>query len=104
MKGVLMPAIALTGLLSLHGPAVAQDTTAAGAIRGSVRDATGAGVSGARVCALETSQCTRTDVAGTFRVDGLRAGRYRLEIVPPAGLPITSDPIEVRAGLEDPSR
>ena len=95
-----MPAIALTGLLSLHGPAVAQDTTAAGAIRGSVRDATGAGVIGARVCALETSQCTRTDVAGTFRVDGLRAGRYRLEIVPPAGLPITSDPIEVRAGLE----
>ncbi len=100
MKGVLKPAIALTGLLSLHGPAVAQDTTAAGAIRGSVRDATGAGVSGARVCALETSQCTRTDVAGTFRVDGLRAGRYRLEIVSPAGLPITSDPIEVRAGLE----
>ena len=38
--------------------------------------------------------------ARRFRVGELRAGRYRLEILPPEGLPFTSDPVDVRAGLD----
>ena len=36
---------------------------------------------------------------GAFRIGELRAGAYRLEILPLEGLPFTSDPVDVRAGL-----
>jgi hypothetical protein len=81
-------------------PAAAQDTTGVGAIRGAVVDAGGRPAEGVRVCALGTSSCVITDARGVFRIGELRAGRYRLEILPLQGLPFTSDEVDVRAGLE----
>jgi len=93
-------AIALTVSLSAAtGAAVAQDTTGVGGIIGTVRDGAGAVVRDARVCALGTSACTTTDAEGRFRIDGLRAGAYPLEILANAGAPFTSDPVDVRAGV-----
>lgn len=86
--------------LSVSAPAVAQDTTGVGAISGVVVDAAGQRVAGVRVCALDTPVCATTDAEGAFRIGDLRAGSYRLEILPPAGLPFTSDPVNVRAGLD----
>ena len=80
--------------------AAAQDTTGVGAIGGVVLSAAGAPAAGVRVCALDTSACATSDAAGAFRIDGLRAGAYRLEILPLEGLPFTSAPVDVRAGLD----
>lgn len=87
-------------LLALCTPAIAQDTTGAGGIRGTVVDNAGASAGAVRVCVIETSQCATTGADGGFRVIGLRAGRYQLEVRPADGLPFVSDPIDVRAGLE----
>jgi len=76
--------------LSVSAPAVAQDTTGVGAISGVVVDAAGQRVAGVRVCALDTPVCATTDAEGAFRIGDLRAGSYRLELLPPAGLPFTS--------------
>lgn len=86
--------------LGVAAPAVAQDTTGVGAISGVVVDAAGQRVAGVRVCALDTPVCVTTDTEGAFRIGDLRAGSYRLEILPLAGLPFTSDPVDVRAGLD----
>ena len=80
--------------------AAAQDTTGVGAIGGVVVNAAGAPAEGVRVCALDTSACATSDALGAFRIDGLRAGAYRLEILPLEGLPFTSAPVDVRAGLD----
>jgi hypothetical protein len=98
--GGLCTAAVLACLLSSSAAALAQDTTGAGAISGTVRGGSGTLVSDVRVCALDTAQCAVTDSGGVFRLTGLRAGRYRLEILPPAGLPFTTESIEVRAGLD----
>ena len=82
------------------GSAAAQDTTGAGAIAGVVVDAAGRPTEGVRVCALDTASCATSDAAGAFRIGELRAGAYRLEILPIAGLPFTSDAVQVRAGLD----
>ena len=95
MSALLAVALAL-GAAS----AAAQDTTGVGAIAGTVVDATGRPAGGVRICALDTSLCGTSDAAGLFRIGELRAGAYRLELVPPEGLPFTSDPIDVRAGLD----
>ena len=71
-----------------------------GAIAGRVLDAAGVPVADVRICALDTSQCVTSEADGTFRITGLRAGAYRLEVLPPQGLPFTSEPVEVRAGLD----
>jgi hypothetical protein len=81
-------------------PATAQDTTGVGAIAGVAMNAAGQPAEGVRVCALDTSSCATSDARGAFRIGELRAGVYRLEILPLAGLPFTSDPVEVRAGLD----
>ena len=81
-------------------PATAQDTTGVGAIVGVAMNAAGQPAEGVRVCALDTSSCATSDARGAFRIGELRAGVYRLEILPLAGLPFTSDPVEVRAGLD----
>jgi hypothetical protein len=78
----------------------AQDTTGVGSLAGVVRDEAGAPAAAARVCALDTPLCATTGADGSFRLDDLRAGSYRLEILPQRGLPVISDPIDVRAGLE----
>ena len=77
----------------------AQDTTGVGAISGVVVNAAGQPAEGVRVCALDTSSCATSDARGAFRIGELRAGAYRLEILPLEGLPFTSDPVDVRAGL-----
>ena len=79
--------------------AVAQDTTGVGALSGVVVNAAGQPAAGVRVCALDTASCATSDAQGVFRIGELRAGAYRLEILPREGLPFTSDPVDVRAGL-----
>ena len=78
----------------------AQDTTGVGAIRGVVVNATGQPAEGVRVCALDSDACAVSDARGVFQIRELRAGQYRLEVLPREGLPFTSDPVDVRAGLE----
>jgi hypothetical protein len=78
----------------------AQDTTGVGAISGVVVDAAGQPAEGVRVCALDTASCATSDARGAFRIGELRASSYRLEILPLDGLPFTSDPVDVRAGLD----
>ncbi len=80
--------------------ASAQDTTGVGAIAGVVINVTGQPAEGVRVCALDTNACATSDTRGAFRIGELRAGSYRLEILPLAGLPFTSEPVDVRAGLD----
>jgi hypothetical protein len=81
-------------------PAASQDTTGVGAIKGVVVNAAGQPAEGVRVCALDTASCATSDARGVFGIGELRAGRYRLEILPLEGLPFTSDPVDVRAGLD----
>jgi hypothetical protein len=88
-------------LLALVGTnAAAQDTTGVGAISGMVVNAAHQPAEGVRVCALDTSLCAVSDARGVFRIGELRAGKYRLQILPLQGLPFTSDPVDVRAGLD----
>ncbi len=80
--------------------ASAQDTTGVGAISGVVVDPSGRPTEGVRVCALDTAACVTSDAQGAFRIGDLRAGAYRLEVLPLEGLPFTSEPVDVRAGLD----
>jgi len=93
-------AIAAIVFTALATSAPAQDTTGVGAISGVVINAAGKRTEGVRVCALDTASCATTDTQGLFRIGDLRAGVYRLEILPLEGLPFTSDSIDVRAGLD----
>ena len=92
----LITAVVLTILAT---SASAQDTTGAGAVSGVVVNPAGQPAAGVRVCALDTASCATSDGRGVFRIGELRAGAYRLEILPLEGLPFTSDPVDVRAGL-----
>ena len=80
--------------------ASAQNTTGVGAISGVVVNAAGQPAEGVRVCALDTASCATSDAQCVFRIGDLRAGAYRLEILPLAGLPFASDSVDVRAGLD----
>ena len=92
--------VLVTAVLTLAvTSAAAQDTTGAGAISGAVVNAAGQPAAGVRVCALDTASCATSDARGAFRISELRAGSYRLEVLPLEGLPFTSDPDDVRAGL-----
>lgn len=93
-------ATAVALCVASHIGAAAQDTTGVGVVGGTVRDVSGQPVEGARVCVLDTPLCMTTDAKGSFRIAEVRSGSYRLEILPPEGLPVTSDPFGVRAGLE----
>ena len=98
----MTPVYSLTAhMLILGAVAVAaQDTTGVGAISGVVVNAAGQLAEGVRVCALDTASCATSDARGAFRIGDLRANTYRLEILPLDGLPFTSDPVDVRAGLD----
>ena len=94
------PAVLTAALWALVATAaVAQDTTGVGAISGVVVNAAGQPTEGVRVCALDTPSCATSGAQGAFRIGELRAGSYRLEILPLEGLPFTTDPVDVRAGL-----
>jgi len=93
-------ALAALALLLVGTPVAAQDTTGVGAITGMVVNAEGRPAAGVRVCALDTASCAISDDRGAFRIADLRAAAYRLEILPVDGLPFTSDPVDVRAGVE----
>ena len=95
-----MTTLAAAMLLFVAVSAAAQDTTGVGAIGGVVVNAAGQPAEGVRVCALDTASCATSDVRGVFRIGELRANAYRLEILPLEGLPFTSDPVDVRAGLD----
>src|SRR6476661_3152826 len=94
------PCLALLVALCAPSPLTAQDTAGTGAIAGTVTTSAGAPASAVRVCALGSSSCATTDADGAFRIPDLRAGEYVLEIIPAEGLPITSDPVPVRAGRD----
>ncbi|MCA1584949.1 MAG: carboxypeptidase regulatory-like domain-containing protein [Acidobacteria bacterium] len=87
-------------VMSWGTTALAQDTAGVGAIAGTVRDPSGRPAAGVRVCALDTPSCATSDAQGAFRIADIRAGSYHLEVLPTDGLPFTSEPIEVRAGLD----
>ena len=95
-----VPALSAVVLALAASSAAAQDTTGVGAISGAVVSAAGQPAEGVRVCALDTGACATTDARGVFRIGDLRAGRYRLEILPLEGMPFTSDEVDVRAGLD----
>ena len=95
-----VPALSALVLALVATSAAAQDTTGVGAISGVVVDAAGQPAEGVRVCALDTASCATSDARGVFRIGDLRAGGYRLEILPLEGLPFTSEQVDVRAGLD----
>jgi hypothetical protein len=95
-----VPALSALALALVVTSAAAQDTTGVGAIGGVVVDAAGQPAAGVRVCALDTASCATSDARGVFRIGELRAGAYRLEILPRDGLPFISDQVDVRAGLD----
>ena len=96
----LSRALAAIMLTLVSTAAAAQDTTGAGAISGVVLNAAGQPAEGVRVCVLDTSFCATSDARGVFRIGEVRAGGYRLEILPLEGLPFITDPVNVRAGLD----
>ncbi len=81
-----------TGAIAI-APASAQTTTAS--VRGTVRDAAGAVVSGATVVAVSsgTNQTYRatTDASGRYTLNGIRAGAYAVTITGPGGEVFTRD-------------
>ncbi len=92
---------ALAAICILAATSVAaQDTTGVGAISGVVVSAAGQRTAGVRVCALDSASCATSDAQGAFRLGELRAGAYRLEILPLEGLPIVSEAVTVRAGTD----
>ena len=86
--------------LAMVTTAAAQDTTGAGAIAGTIRTADGRAADGVRVCTSDGISCATTGARGTFRIAGLRAGSYQLDVMPREGLPVTAGPVDVRAGLD----
>jgi hypothetical protein len=99
-RSIVASASAAVLLTLVCTPAAAQDTTGVGAITGVLVNAAGQPAEGVRVCALDTSSCATSDARGTFRIGDVRAGSYRLEILPLEGLPFISEPVDVRAGLD----
>lgn len=78
----------------------AQDTTGAGAIAGMVMTHDKQPGLAVTICLAETIRCVVSDDAGRFRIPDVRSGSYRLEITPPGEPRFTSDPVDVRAGLD----
>jgi outer membrane receptor protein involved in Fe transport len=81
-------------------PAAAQDTAGVGAVRGAVVDGALRPAADVAVCLEATAQCDVTGADGRFAIAGVRAGAYRLEIIPPGRPGFPSQEVEVRAGLD----
>ncbi len=88
------------GLLQLGAPAPvrAQDTTGTGSIAGRITvEEVPVGL--AVVCIVNSTRCTVSADDGTFRMDGMRADTYRLQITPVGQPPVVTGDIDVHAGL-----
>ena len=72
-----------------------------GGIQGRVVDSQAGATPDVRVCVLGLERCVETSQAGEFAIENLRAGSYQLEIAAPGRPPFASQPVEVRAGLDD---
>jgi len=81
-------------------PATAQDTTGVGGVIGIVGDDGRKPAPQVKVCIAETTHCVLTDVAGRFRLTGLRAGHYRLQVTSGGHPAQLSTEFEVHAGVE----
>jgi hypothetical protein len=97
LKSLLIAHFLLGGISFLQG----QDTAGVGAITGTVADNNAKPAAGFRVCVLTTTRCAATDERGAFRLAEIRVGDYQLEISAPQLRPFISDPVSVRAGLEN---
>lgn len=93
-------AITWSALLLVSPLARAQDATGAGSISGIVTDAARGAAPFVTVCVVGTTRCAVTDRAGAFQLVELRAADYRLEVAAPGQPAIVSDPIAVRAGVD----
>ena len=91
--------MALMRLMLSAQPAIAQDTTGVGTIRGTVLTASGQPAVDVGICIASLSRCVVTDDRGAFAVADLRPDRYDVEIVA-AGRPPLVSPVSVRAGLD----
>ena len=89
----------LWGLLAAASLA-AQDTAATGSISGTVANQEGAPAANAEVCIETVDRCTFTDELGQFRFSNLRTGSYILQFRTPQAPQLSSERVEVRAGVE----
>jgi TonB dependent receptor/TonB-dependent Receptor Plug Domain len=79
--------------------AEAQDTAAAGALRGTVVSATQPRVADVAICVPSIGRCEISDSRGEFAITDLRADEYALEVAAP-GRPTLPLMVTVRAGLD----
>ncbi len=79
----------------------AQDTTAIGALSGSLRNADGSVAPGLKICASEANRCETTSAEGNFRFSELRAANYTLIVTTANKQELKAAQIEVRAGVEN---
>lgn len=77
-----------------------QDTTGVGAISGVVTDAGGGVVRDVRVCVKGTQKCAVSDEKGAYHLSEMRAGVYVLEVTATGRAALTSNAVDVRAGLD----
>jgi outer membrane receptor protein involved in Fe transport len=98
---VMAPAFAITGIVAPLS-ANAQDYTT-GALSGSLRNETGASISGADVSVTSLAQgftrSATTDSNGTFRVGALPAGDYQVVITLPEGGSV-EDTVRIQVGSD----
>ncbi|MBC7925566.1 MAG: TonB-dependent receptor [Bryobacteraceae bacterium] len=90
----------LTAVVISATTLLGQDTAGVGTLNGIVTDSSRNPVAGARVCVESTARCAVTGEKGAFRITEVRSGNYRLEVIAAGQLPIFSEAVSVRAGLE----
>src|SRR5579863_6752894 len=100
MRALLRALLLLFPFLICSSSAVGQDTTGVGTIVGVVTGADQRPTAHVTVCVAGTTRCAQTDAVGGFRLADLRAGRYRLKIMPPSQPSMLSADVEVRAGVD----
>ncbi|MGE0449106.1 MAG: TonB-dependent receptor [Vicinamibacterales bacterium] len=77
----------------------AQDTTGVGTLTGTVATADGTPAEFVTICLSGTARCVLSAANGEFRVDGIRAGDYRIEVSAPDQPSFETEPVSVRAGV-----
>jgi len=77
-----------------------QDTAGVGALSGIVQNPDKTPVPAVSLCIAATTNCTQSDAQGRFRFTGLRPAIYSIN-VKSANIELKTDPIQVRAGIEE---